>query len=139
MPKGAHFAEYEVCPKLKKDGTPCSGRVFPPRKTCAFHDPEVIRKGHRARDKAGAARKYPDIVVVPKDETDDYVIDNLQNVISAAKGRQDTDETARLITAALGTLDRALERRANRGTDVTRIEVRYVHDWRKEKSNRQAR
>ena len=130
MSKGAHFEDMPRCPVIKSNGEQCKGRVFKDHETCAFHDPENKLKAAIARDLRGASRKYPDIMVVDNEDVDDYVVDNLQNVIAALKGRNDTDDTARVLTQALSTLDRALDRRAARGADVTVVEVVYVNDWR---------
>ena len=132
MGKGDHFTDdtYPQCPVIKPDGERCKGKVFKDNETCAFHNPETKMKGAIARQLSGGARKYPDIMVADADNVDDYVVDNLQNVIAALKGRNDTDDTARVLTQALSTLDRALDRRAARGADVTVVEVVYVNDWR---------
>jgi hypothetical protein len=128
--KGAHFETYPQCPTIKKDGTRCNGKVFKDHETCAFHRPEVQLNASLARQLSGGARKYPNIQVVEANEADDYVIDNLLNVVEALKQRQDTNDVAREMTTALAALDRAYDRRASRGADITVVEVVYVNDWR---------
>jgi hypothetical protein len=51
-------------------------------------------------------------------------------VVEALKQRQDTNDVAREMTTALAALDRAYDRRASRGADITVVEVVYVNDWR---------
>ena len=130
MSRANHRNGKEQCPRQTAAGARCENPVLPDKDVCFAHDPESKARAALGRKMSGGARKYPNIQVVDAEEADDYVIDNLLNVVEALKGRQNTNDVAREMTTALAALDRAYDRRASRGADVTLVEVVYVNDWR---------
>ena len=105
---------------------------------CVMHDerydPSAMGKsGVEAREKL---RKIENPVYMPVESVedqheDDQVIPLFQTLINNyQKDKNLTVEAARMLVQAGAALDRAMERRANRGADVQRIEVTYTNDWR---------
>jgi len=133
------------CTEIKKDGNRCgapawqSGGAEPhadhdPTK-CYIHqsyvDPaEMGRKGAKVRnyEKPLPPSKLPEVEV---EETEDLVIPVLQRAVKQLEEMNATPRVMATLGQVASTLDRAIERKANRGADITKIEVEYINDWRK--------
>lgn len=127
------MAEY--CIHVHDDGRRCGAYQQKTSEYCYFHDPEKVEERHAARVKAGKRTRYyalppSDIPEIEAGEAEDVVIPVLKRAVEQLEGMQPSPEVMRTLTAAASALDRAIERAVNRGSDVQRIEVIYVNDWR---------
>ena len=127
-------AMSEKCAKILATGERCTAWSLKDGPYCYMHS-GIDTKALGA--KGGAASAYQAITnvhvldVEPEvDEVEDQVIPLLQSIANELQGMKSSPEVMRTLTQVASTLDRAMERRANRGADVTRIEVEYVNDWR---------
>ena len=124
-----------TCKHVKPDGSRCGAYPLSGEEYCVWHHPDKEETRVKMRKKAGfmAAHKplppseLPDLD--PEDEVD-VVIPVLQRAVKQLEGMKPSPSTMATLGNVASALDRALERRANRGADITTIEVVYVNDWR---------
>ena len=123
----------EKCAFIKPDGVRCGAWSMKDSEYCVAHDErfdmaELGRQGGKLnRYKVLPPSEMPEIDI---DEHDDLVIPVLQRAVEQLEAMRVTPETMRTLGNVASALDRAMERRANRGADVQRIEVTYTNDWR---------
>ena len=117
----------EKCKHLKPDGSRCGNWEMELSGWCYWHNPAVPDADkHAARVRGGEATKYTKLP--PSENTNPIPI--LSRAVAQLEDMKPSPEVLRTITAAASALDRAQERADNRGSDITRIEVIYINDWR---------
>lgn len=125
----------ETCAFVRENGTRCG--AYPPagNEYCLWHDPERAEEAEKARRKGGynAVNKPLPPSELPEVEAErelDMVIPVLQRAVKQLEEMKPSPSTMATLGNVASALDRAIERRANRNADVTKIEVVYVNDWR---------
>ena len=125
----------ETCKHIKDNGDRCGAYPSGGSEYCIWHDPDRKEQAARMRRRGGynatmqplPPSELPDLD--PEDEVD-VVIPVLQRAVKQLEGMKPSPSTMATLGNVASALDRALERRANRGADITTIEVVYVNDWR---------
>lgn len=114
----------EKCIFVKEDGTRCQSWSMKDSEYCYIHDdPENASK---AGAKGGRKTKYEALEPSGSENPTDILI----RAVKQLESMHPSPEVLRTLTAAASAYDRAVEREASRGSDIVKIEVEYVNDWR---------
>lgn len=128
------MTDRRLCAAITNAGKPCPNYALPDAihaGMCFSHSKAAQKKKIEKIKQTGRQRRYPDFnFLVPDEISDDWVINQLQMVVQALNKRDATPETARALTTALSTLDRALERRDKKAKPETIITIEYDNNWR---------
>lgn len=126
----------EKCAHVKPDGTRCGAWSMHDSEFCYFHsgvDIKALAAAGGRRSKAVdplPPTVMPDVELEQLDDLD-MIIPVFQRAIEQLETMKPTPQTLATLGNVASAYDRAIDRRASRGADVTRIEVVYVNDWRK--------
>jgi len=124
----------EKCKHIKPDGSRCKAWALSGTELCFMHTGDNAVKAGRKGGYAARVEPLPpsEMIELPPDAEEDAVIPVLQRAIAQLEGMRPSPQILATIGNVASALDRAIERRVNRGADVTKIEVIYVADWRSE-------
>lgn len=121
-----------TCKGIKKDGNRCTSTSLVDGEYCWFHSPKYAEDRARASSKGGLRTRYKKMDSTEDvEDLEERVVEGLKNVVTAVENMQASPEQARVLIAALTSLDKALESREAKRSNTVKIEVEYINDWRR--------
>jgi hypothetical protein len=124
----------EPCAFIKPDGKRCKAYAMHDSEYCFMHTGDNAKTAGRKGGYMAARQPLPpsEMPEVSLEDEVDMVIPVLQRAVQQLEAMRPSPSIMATLGNVASALDRAIERRVNRGADVTKIVVEYVNNWRSE-------